>query len=106
MRPALLGGFRVVGVEDDLAGRGARRGRQAARHDLALGLGIDGRVQQLVEGGGVDAADRLVLRDQPLVGKVDGDAERSACAVRLPLRVCSIHSLPASTVNSMSCMSR
>ncbi|CKZ26731.1 Uncharacterised protein [Mycobacterium tuberculosis] len=29
-----------------------------------------------------------------------------AFAVRLPLRVCSIHSLPCSTVNSMSCMSR
>ena len=29
----------------------------------------------------------------------------AACAVRLPLRVCSIHSLPRSTVNSMSCMS-
>ena len=27
-------------------------------------------------------------------------------AVRLPLRVCSIHSRPCSTVNSMSCMSR
>ena len=30
----------------------------------------------------------------------------AAFAVRLPLRVCSIHSLPRSTVNSMSCMSR
>ena len=29
----------------------------------------------------------------------------AAFAVRLPLRVCSIQSLPRSTVNSMSCMS-
>ena len=34
-------------------------------------------------------------------------AMRSAAfAVRLPFRVCSIQSLPCSTVNSMSCMSR
>ena len=30
----------------------------------------------------------------------------AAWAVRFPLRVCRIHSLPRSTVNSMSCMSR
>ena len=30
----------------------------------------------------------------------------AALAVRLPERVCSIHSLPCSTVNSRSCMSR
>ena len=30
----------------------------------------------------------------------------AALAVRLPPRVCSIHNLPRSTVNSMSCMSR
>ena len=30
----------------------------------------------------------------------------AALAVRLPERVCSIHSLPRSTVNSRSCMSR
>ena len=30
----------------------------------------------------------------------------AAFAVRLPLRVCSIQSLPCSTVNSRSCMSR
>ena len=30
----------------------------------------------------------------------------AAFAVRLPERVCSIHNLPRSTVNSMSCMSR
>ncbi len=29
-----------------------------------------------------------------------------ALAVRLPVRVCSIHSVPSSTVNSMSCISR
>jgi hypothetical protein len=30
----------------------------------------------------------------------------AAGAVRLPVRVCSIHNLPRCTVNSMSCMSR
>jgi hypothetical protein len=30
----------------------------------------------------------------------------AACAVRFPARVCKIHSLPRSTVNSMSCISR
>jgi hypothetical protein len=43
--------------------------------------------------------------DQAFIGQ--STAMRSAAlAVRLPPRVCSIHSLPCSTVNSMSCMSR
>jgi hypothetical protein len=62
------------------------------------------RVQQLVERGGVDAQDRLFRSISPR-GHVDGDAQ-AAGAVRLPLRVCSIQSLPCWTVNSMSCMSR
>ena len=37
---------RLVGREHDLAGRRARRGRQAGRDHLALGLRIDGRMQQ------------------------------------------------------------
>ena len=51
--------------------------------------------------------DKLPRRFHP--GQVRGAASsmrRAARAVRLPLRVCSIHSLPSCTVNSMSCMSR
>ena len=33
-------------------------------------------MQQLVERGGVDAGDRLLAGDQPLVGKLDRDLER------------------------------
>ncbi|MNE16935.1 hypothetical protein D3C80_1098960 [compost metagenome] len=66
----------LVGVEDDLAGGRAGRGRQARGHHLALGLGVQGRVQQLVEGGGLDAADGLVLGDDAFGGQVDGDLQR------------------------------
>ena len=66
----------VVGREHDLAGRRARRRRQAGRDHLALGLGIDGRMQQLVERGRIDARHRLFARDQPFVGKLDRDAQR------------------------------
>ena len=37
---------------------------------------VEGRVQQLVERGGLDPADRLVLADQPFVRHVDRDLER------------------------------
>jgi hypothetical protein len=37
-----LEGFGILGGEHDLARRGARRGRQPGRQDLALGIGIDG----------------------------------------------------------------
>ena len=40
---------------------GAGRGRQAGREDLALGLRIDGRMQQLVERCRLDASDRLLF---------------------------------------------
>ena len=72
-------GLHVLGVfgrEHDLAGRRAGRGRQAGADDVAFRLGIDGRVQQLVERGGIDADDRLLARDQPFPGHLDGDADR------------------------------
>ena len=106
LRPSRLHLLGLVGGEHDLAGRRARRGRQAGADDVALGLGIDGRVQQLVERGRIDARDRLLARDQPFARHVDGDLQIAALAVRLPERVCSIHSLPRSMVNSRSCMSR
>ena len=54
-----LGSFGLVGIEHDLAAGGAGRGRQAGRENLALGFRIDGRMQQLIERGRVDAGDRL-----------------------------------------------
>ena len=51
-------------------------------------------------------------RDTASSSEITPSAARSTAifsadlAVRFPLRVCSIHSRPCSTVNSMSCMSR
>ena len=53
---------RLVGIEHDLAGGRARRRRQAVGDHVALGLGIDGRMQQLVERAGLDPRHRLFLR--------------------------------------------
>ncbi len=61
---ALLGG---VGVEHDRARRRARRRVQPARGHLDRRVGIDHRVQELVELGRIDARDRLLARDEPLV---------------------------------------
>ena len=64
-----LGGavLRLIGGEDGTPGRSTRRSRQAAGDHLARGLGIEGRMQELVEGSGIDARDGLALVDQPLV---------------------------------------
>jgi len=66
----------LVGIEHDLAAGGAGRSGQAGRHDLAFGLRIDGRMQQLVERGGLDAQHGVAARDQAFVGVVDGDLDR------------------------------
>ena len=44
--------------------------------DLALGLRIDRRMQQLVERAGLDARDGLLLRDQALARQLHRDAQR------------------------------
>ena len=49
--------------------------------------GIDHRVEELVELRRVDPADRLLLRDQPLLDHVDGAAQRSG-GRPLGVRVC------------------
>ena len=72
--PRLLLG--LVGGEHDLARRGARRGRQALGDHLARGLGIERRMQELVERGRHDARHGLLLVDQPFLHHVDGDLER------------------------------
>ena len=70
---ALLG---RVGVEDDRAGRGARRGVQPLRDDRHLGGRVDHRMEELVELRRVDPGDRLLLRDQPLLDHLDRRAQR------------------------------
>ncbi len=65
----------LVGVEHELAGGGARRSRQPLGQNDAVGVGVEGWMQQLVELTGVDAGDRLLAADQPLLGHVDRDLE-------------------------------
>ena len=43
---------------------------------LALGVRIDGRMQQLIERGRIDPRHRLVLGDEPFVRHFDRDAQR------------------------------
>ena len=69
-----LGG--LVGREHDFAGGRARRGRQAGGDHVALGGGIDGRMQQLIERGRIDPRHRVLLGDQAFIGELDGDAQR------------------------------
>src|SRR6516165_5571744 len=57
----------LVGGEHDLAGRGAWRCRKPGGDDLALGIGIDGAMQELVERARIDAGDRLLAGDQTFV---------------------------------------
>ncbi|MNE10443.1 hypothetical protein D3C80_1031590 [compost metagenome] len=66
----------LVGVEDDLAGGRAGRGRQARRDDGAGGVGVQRRVQQLVQGGGLDPRHGFFLRDHALGGQIDSDLQR------------------------------
>ena len=68
-------------------------GRPRGEH-VVLALGIEHRVQQLVERGRLDAADRLVAADHALPRPCRTAIFSAAWAVRLPVRVCSIHSLP------------
>ena len=105
LRPTLERLLRFVGGEDDLpqAAPGEAGGPIARRLRCALGS-IVGCSNWSSESGSIRAT-ASSLRDQPFARHIDGDLS-DAVAVRLPLRVCSIQSLPRSTVNSMSCMSR
>ncbi len=71
-----LGPLGIVGVEHDLAAGRTWGRRQPGRDDLALGVGIDGRMKQLIQRRGVDAAYGLFLRDQALAGEIDRDLQR------------------------------
>ena len=69
-----LGG--LIGGEHDFAGGRTRRGRQAGRDDVALGRGIDGRMQQLVERCRIDPHHRVLFRDQAFIGEFDRNPQR------------------------------
>ena len=62
--------------EDDLAGRGARRGGQAAAITSRSAFGSMVGCSSWSSERRVDAGDRLLARDQPLGRHVDGDLQR------------------------------
>ncbi len=66
----------LVGVEHDLARGGARRCRQALGEHDHLGLGVEGRVKQLIELVRVETRYSLLAGDQPLPRHVHGDLKR------------------------------
>ena len=70
---ALLGEIRV---EHDRPRGRARRRVQSRRDDLDLRVGVDHRVEELVELARVDPGDGLLARDQPLVRHLDRDPQR------------------------------
>ena len=76
--------FGVVGREVHATDGRARRRVQALREHRVLRLGVELRVQHLVELIGLHAQHRLVLRDQALFVHLDGHAQRGErrCACR------------------------
>src|SRR6185295_20346865 len=92
---------RLVGVEHELACSGPRRGRQAFGEDFALGVGVECRMEQLIELRGVDACDPLLAGDQLLARHVDRDLERGLGRA-LARPGLEDEELPPCTVNSMS----
>ncbi|MCY1172797.1 hypothetical protein D9M73_129410 [compost metagenome] len=69
---ALLGG---VAVEHGKARGRAGRGRQALSQHVARRLGIERRVQQLIERRRIDAGDGFLAGDQAFFGHVDRDLQ-------------------------------
>ncbi len=74
----LLQRLRLIGREHDLAARRAGRSRQTRRDRVSLGVGVDRRMQQLIERAGLDARYRLLAGDKPLVGHIDGEPKAGA----------------------------
>ena len=69
-------GLRAKGIIHDRAGGGSRRRGQALGEHAAVRGWVERRVEQLIERHRIDAADRLALRDQPLIGHIDRHLER------------------------------
>ena len=95
----------LVGVEHDLPAGRPRRGVEALRRDLEVRVGVDHRVQQLVELGGsirATASSRVISPSSTIATALF----TAAAAVRFAVRVCSMKSRSSSIVNSTSCMSR
>ena len=75
----MAGAFQRLGfirIEHDLSRRRAWRRRQSRREHIALSLGIDRRMQQLIEPAELDAQQRFVAVDQALLRHLDGNAQR------------------------------
>ncbi len=77
---------------------------EALGHDLGLGpgLGVEDRVQELVESLGLDLLQRLGLGVMMPSSTMSTAMLMAAMPVRLPLRVWSMYSVPSSMVNSKS----
>ncbi len=71
-------GHRVIGVEDDAADAGAGGADRALGERSELRVRGERRVEHLLDLVRVDLADRLALRDEPLVHEVDRNLERGA----------------------------
>ena len=67
---------RLLGAKHDLAASRAGRGGEAAGQNGVSDLGVDGRMQQLVERGRVDSHQGVVARDEPFVRHIDRDLQR------------------------------
>ena len=91
---APLGGGldRDRGGEDDLPLRRPGRGGDAGGDDLVGRVGVEGRVEQRVEGLGVDRHQRRVALQQALRHRVDGEPHRR---LRRALRVARLQHVEA-----------
>ena len=68
--------LRIVGGEDNLTVRGARRCGETLRKDISLGLGIKHGMEQLIKLSRIDPFHRLFFIYQPLLHHVNGNLHR------------------------------
>mmetsp|Transcript_34408 Transcript_34408/g.111967 ORF Transcript_34408/g.111967 Transcript_34408/m.111967 type:complete len:633 (-) Transcript_34408:787-2685(-) len=69
----------LAGVENHFAAGGTRRGGQPLGHNALRSLGVQSRMQHLVQALRLQAHDGLRMRDETLIGQVHGDLEGSLC---------------------------
>jgi hypothetical protein len=99
-----LAAHRRLVVEDDLADRGAPGlGADAPWRRTPACASNCGNISCQLLAGDAARASSMVMRPSSTSWPA---IRKAASAVRLPTRVCSIHSLPRSIVNSMSHRSR